>query len=384
MKTKVLILIDWFLPGNKAGGPVKSIYSLVKSLENDIDFFILTMNTDINSDKEYNVTSDKWTKYDGINVFYFSERNFTIKNFLNVVHQLNPDVIYINSFWSYKFSILPLLLSKFLLIKSPIVLSPRGMLESGAMGIKSFKKKLFLFISKTIGLHKNLIFHATSDNEKKSIEYFYPSSKIFQIPNLSYIQSIESFNDKKENHLKLFFLSRVSPVKNLDFAIDVLKEVSNQKYIFIEYDIYGNNEDKEYFKLCKELIKSLPENIKVTYKGTLSFNEISATIQNYHFLFLPTKNENFGHAIVETLFCGRPVIISNCTPWNDVNVFNCGYALPLDKNKFAEKILYACKMNTDEFQKMCINAKNYIQKKINIDQIKNEYKKLFEYVAKSK
>jgi glycosyltransferase involved in cell wall biosynthesis len=342
------------------------------------------MNTDINSDKEYNVTSDKWTKYDGINIFYFSERNFTIKNFLNVVHQLNPDVIYINSFWSYKFSILPLLLSKFQLIKSPIVLSPRGMLESGAMGIKSFKKKLFLFISKIIGLHKSLIFHATSDNEKKSIEYFYPSSKIFQIPNLSYIQSIESFIDKKENHLKLFFLSRVSPVKNLDFAINVLKEVSNQKYIFIEYDIYGNNEDKEYFKLCKELIKSLPENIKVTYKGTLSFNEISATIQNYHFLFLPTKNENFGHAIVETLFCGRPVIISNCTPWNEVNDYNCGYALPLDKYKFAEKILYACKMNTDEFQKMCINAKNYIQNKINIDKIKNEYKKLFEYVAKSK
>jgi glycosyltransferase involved in cell wall biosynthesis len=258
------------------------------------------------------------------------------------------------------------------------------MLESGAMGIKSFKKKLFLFISKIIGLHKSLIFHATSDNEKKSIEYFYPSSKIFQIPNLSYIQSIESFIDKKENHLKLFFLSRVSPVKNLDFAINVLKEVSNQKYIFIEYDIYGNNEDKEYFKLCKELIKSFPENIKVTYKGTLSFNEISATIQNYHFLFLPTQNENFGHAIVETLYCGRPVIISNCTPWNEVNDYNCGYALPLDKYKFAEKILYACKMNTDEFQKMCINAKNYIQNKINIDEIKNEYKKLFEYVAKSK
>ncbi|MBI9061941.1 MAG: hypothetical protein JEZ14_08115 [Marinilabiliaceae bacterium] len=45
-KKKILIFIDWFLPGYKAGGPVRSMANMVEYLMEEYDFFIVTRNTD--------------------------------------------------------------------------------------------------------------------------------------------------------------------------------------------------------------------------------------------------------------------------------------------------------------------------------------------------
>lgn len=383
-KLKVLILIDWFLPGNKAGGPVKSIYSLVKSLSQYIDFYIITFNTDILSEKQYNVQANCWTKYNDINVFYFTHKNFSFSSLVKVLRSVNPDVLYINSFWSYRCSILPLVLKKIRKINYPIILSPRGMLVSGALAVKSFKKKIFLWLSKVLGLHRSIIFHSTSIEEFNSIKRLFQHQKIFNIPNLSYIQCDYQHITKSVGQLKLFFLSRISPIKNLDFAIKILSTLSLTSEQKIELDIYGNNEDKEYFKYCKDLMKNLPENIIVKYKGTLNFEEVGTVIPKYHALFLPTKNENFGHSIVETMMCERPVLISDQTPWNDIEQYQAGFALPLNEDLFKDKIIHLLQMNNEEFQAMCKNARNYIQQKLDTQKIISEYIKMFEYAAQQK
>lgn len=383
MKLKVVILIDWFLPGDKAGGPVRSVYSLIKALQDKIEFYVITMNTDIFSDKEYSIIPNEWTKYEDMDVYYFSKQNFNIRNLIKVISEKQPNVLYINSFWSFKFSILPLLLKKFNKISIPILLAPRGMLESGALNIKSFKKKWFLVASKWIGLHKGILFQATSEDEKKAILKLFPNNPTVVISNLSFINHAFQEISKEKGILKLFYLSRISIKKNLHFAIQILSKISIPVSYKIEYHIYGNKEEKEYFRHCKELAKQLPSNIEYVYKGVLNFQEVPNTIHHYHALFLPTKTENFGHVIVETLRCGRPVIISNRTPWNDINEHLCGYALELKEEKFIEAIDKMLEMDNAEFQRMCVNAKTYIEQKLNKEFIISEYLKLFEYAAKS-
>lgn len=383
MKLKVVILIDWFLPGNKAGGPVKSIYSLIQTLQDKIDFYVVTMNTDIASKKAYNISANHWIKYENINIFYFSKDYFSIKTFLQCLNTISPNVLYINSFWSFRFSILPIILKKLNKLNIPIVLAPRGMLEAGALNIKSLKKNIYLWLARLLNLYSNVIFHATSDAEKKAIEKFFYTQQIFLSPNFSVIKNTKTKIEKKKNELKLFFLSRISPIKNLDFALRVLNQLQIPKDVYVEYNLYGNNEDKLYFKLCKELIQTLPNNIKVTYKGILNFHQIPQMIAQHHFLFLPTKNENFGHAIVETLSCGRPVLISDCTPWNEVNTNNCGFALPLDEKLFTQKLQELIELNNETFQTMCNNAQHFIHSQLNISKISQEYIKMFEYASKN-
>ncbi len=368
-KKKVAILIDWYLPGNKAGGPVRSIYSLVNLLKNEFDFSIITTNYDLDSPTPYDgIKPDKWSEHNGVPVYYFSKDHLTGKTLLEVINSLAPDILYLNSFWSYYFAILPLRLKKHNKFKAKIVLAPRGMLGKGALSLKPLKKKLFLFLSKLRGLHKNIAFHATTSLEEKEIRQFFPASEIKIAANLNATPALkERALIKNTGELKLVFLSRISRVKNLHFALQILSELKTEG--IITYDIYGLIEDKAYWDECSAIIQKLPKNISVNYRGQLSFDKVQEVISRYHFLFLPTLNENFGHTIAESLLSGCPVIISDRTPWNDIEQNHCGYAIPLnEKNRFKKVLENAVEMNTADYKEMSENCLKFIGQKINLKQ----------------
>ena len=45
-RKKILISIDWFLPGTKSGGPVRSYANLIDHFKGDFEFYIVTRDTD--------------------------------------------------------------------------------------------------------------------------------------------------------------------------------------------------------------------------------------------------------------------------------------------------------------------------------------------------
>lgn len=76
IKPKIALLTQWYLPGNNAGGPVRSIFSLVELLKNDFEFYIITTNTDLNSETPYkNIQQNKWFIENGINYYYHNTEN---------------------------------------------------------------------------------------------------------------------------------------------------------------------------------------------------------------------------------------------------------------------------------------------------------------------
>ncbi len=376
-KPKIAILIDWYLPGTKAGGPVRSIYSLVNLLKNDFEFYIITTNKDLGSQHEYQaIKANTLFNVEGVNYFYFNDKFLVSKNMFNLLNQINPSLIYLNSFWSFNFSVNIIKLRKNIFKHTPILLAPRGMLSKGALGIKSFKKNVFINVSCLLGWHKNIVFHATNQQEKNDILLKYKKAKVKIAPNVNAALPLNVTKVKEANHLNLFFLSRISPVKNLHFALQLLQAIPSN--YFVNYDIYGNIEDENYWNECLKLINQLPNNITVNYKGELQFHQVQRTICNYHFLFLPTLNENFGHSIVESLLSSCPVIISNQTPWNDCEENNAGFALPIEsKHEFINKLIECAKLNQEEYNKKSKSALEYISKKINISENINAYKNLF-------
>ena len=45
-KKKILVFIDWYLPGFRAGGPIRSCANLISHLSDEFDFNIVTTDTD--------------------------------------------------------------------------------------------------------------------------------------------------------------------------------------------------------------------------------------------------------------------------------------------------------------------------------------------------
>jgi len=376
---KILIFIDWFLPGYKAGGPIRSVANLTDHLSGEFEFFIVTRNSDYLENTPYpNIKANQWVKHsENINVYYFSKEQLNIKNIRNVVAELSFDSVYINGIYSFYFSLFPVYLLEKTAVK--VIVASRGMLSEHSFSSKNLKKKIFIFLANILGFYKNVIFHVTNKKEKKEVSKTIHKPKGFIIaPNLpsKIKESFKKKRVKKESVLKLLSIARISKEKNILYALQVLTDTNYSGKI--KFDIYGSVYQQDYWKKCLEIIKSLPANIAIKYKGEINNNIVLKTLQNYHFLFLPTLGENFGHSILESFSAACPVIISDQTPWRNLEEKKIGWDIALaDTDKFVKTIQYCINMGQEEYNQLSSNAYEFAKSFASNPEIIEQSRKLF-------
>jgi glycosyltransferase involved in cell wall biosynthesis len=338
-KPKVLIFIDWYTPGYKAGGPVQSVANLIDNLKNHFSFSVITRNTDYCETQAYTqIESNKWNVLENeTRVFYFSQAQLNYQNIKQLIKDETPDVVYLNGIYSFYFTLIPLfLLRKQNKIKT--VIAARGMLSSGSLSVKGKKKKTFLLLCRWLHLFNRVCFHATNINEKQDIEKVFGQSTPIKIAaNLPQKFETNTATDKtkKETSLRLVNIARISPEKNLLYALQVLTQVKQT----VTFDFYGPVYNQEYWQACQEQVKKLPKNITVNYGGSLEPKNVLSTLSQYDFLFMPSTGENFGHIILQAFGAAVPVIISNTTPWKNLKDKNIGIELPLNNIKQMAQII---------------------------------------------
>jgi glycosyltransferase involved in cell wall biosynthesis len=370
MQTKktILLFIDWYLPGYKAGGPIQSCANLVDHLKGQFNFKIITRDTDYCETQAYtNVKSNAWNKLDeNTQVYYFSTDQINKKNIHHLIDQTSFDVVYLNGIFSYFFTIVPLLY--FRKNKSQqVIIAARGMLASGALAIKKRKKQVFLKFAKLLRLFHKVIFHATSEAEKQDIINVMGAQSVVKIAgNLSKKISLPAFEprNKEKGRVKLVNIARIAPEKNLLYALELLRNVKS----IVQFDFYGPIYEDTYYQECKIAIEKLPSNVRVNYKGVIPNSEVNSTLSSYDAMLMPTLGENFGHIILESLIAACPVIISDQTPWQNLEEIKAGWAIPLNQQvKFVEVIALIAQMETNEFNQFSHGAyqmaKNFIDNK---------------------
>jgi len=197
-KQKILVFIDWYVPAYKAGGPIRSVYTLVENLHKTYDFYIITSNADIDGEVLANIKENRWTRQGNANVLYLPNKEQTIKRIKQEYNKIKPNKVYLNSLFSTKFTLMPLL--AFRQKSSCVVVAPRGMLGQESLAIKPLKKKLFLSVAKMFGLYKNVYWHATSLQEQKEIKQVFGHKTNIKIAkNLALIPA--SFNPIKKKRI---------------------------------------------------------------------------------------------------------------------------------------------------------------------------------------
>lgn len=373
-KKRLLIYTNNFLPGYRAGGPVTSIANLSKLLKKDFKITIITSNKDFGMDKPYcNIKYDEEVEYEGFNVIYLSAIN--LKKVLYTIKICKPELIYLNSFFS-SFTQLVLFGTITNKLNCPIVLAPRGELQTNALAIKGLKKKIYLIICKLINFYNKVHFHATDKIEFDCINNMISTDNISILPNVPKISDGTPLS-KEKNELKLIFISRISIKKNLLFALDSLSSCEFN----VTFDIYGPIEDAAYWKKCQLAIEALPKNIITEYKGIVTPTNISSVMRKYHALLLPTKTENYGHVIVEAMQSGVVPIISDQTPWVELSKHKAGWDLNLEKiEDFTKIINILYKMGSAEYSNLSRNTIEYINERLDIDELKQNYIDFFNKV----
>lgn len=361
-KPRVLIFVDYYLPGFKAGGPIASVSRMVKNLRADFDIRIFTRDRDLGDKRAYQgIKSNDWNDLGGIPIYYADPEQLNGQTIEQVVADAKPELVYLNSYFSVLSRTVLMLSKRGKLGEAKVALAPRGEFSLGALALKQAKKKAYLKVAKLAKLTDNVVWHVSSEHERDDVLRAAGKNckTIIEAPDLvSLGVDFSSPSIAKESGTAHFaWLSRISPKKNLLGAIEMLGGIQREATL----TIYGPIEDKGYWARCEDSIGQLPKNVKVVHAGGLRPDEVVENVGKHHFFLFPTFGENFGHVIPEALSAGCPVLLSDQTPWLDLYEKSAGWVMPLEDNFAWRECIQTCiDMDDDRYQKMRQAAKVYI------------------------
>jgi glycosyltransferase involved in cell wall biosynthesis len=346
VKPIILVLADWYLPGYKAGGQITATANVIEGIGNTFELLVFTRDRDLTDKCPYpDIRHNAWIPMGKARVLYTSDLSF--RHLRRRIHEVMPEVIYLNSFFSI-LGIKTLCLRKLgLLPACAIVLAPRGEFSPGALKIKRWRKSIYRTIVLRAGLYRGVVWQASSELEREHIAIALRATHLehprihvaWDLPSQDWLQATKAApKPAKSAGARFLCVSRVSPMKNFVFALDLLGKLTGH----VEFDIFGPIDDRGYWEECQRRIEALPSNVTVRYRGTIPREDVPSVAAQYHFFLLPTQGENFGYAILESLAAGCPVILSDRTPWRDVTERGVGWSLPLDDGELWQRILQQC------------------------------------------
>lgn len=359
---KILVFTDWFYPGSQAGGPIQSLISLMKFSPDN--FFVVTRNTDLNSTTPYSsIHSNTWQEsfQENIQVYYLNEKSLTEYFIFKIFKEIEPDRIYLNSMWSPKFTLNPLRVCRKNGWSEKVVLAPRGMLKPAAFNQKGFKKKLFLFFAKANNTYGNICWHATNEIERDEIIRIFPKANIRIAPNISN-SAINAVNKEVSSPFRILTVGRISPEKGYLEAIEAMRKW-NPKHA-VHWDIVGLKEDNFLVQSICDAEKDFAQ-LKVQIHGHKDQEELRTFFERSNLFFLPTRGENYGHAIAEALSYGIPVVISEHTPWKNLEESYAGKSTSLNPWRLSESLDFFLNLTNDDYQQWSQGALKYAKAHIN-------------------
>jgi len=380
-RPRLAVFVEYYLPGFRAGGPMRSISALAEQLGDEIDFYVVTRDRDEGSDTPYpGCPPGQWIAVGRAKVRYLSPSELTARRLVAVVREVQAHAVYLNSFFA-PMSLQLLLARRFGALKGvPVVLAPRGELTPGALQLKAVKKQAFLRFSAWTGLHAGVVFHASTERERDEISNAIQLSAPPRIARNAVALTAAAAGaprPKMPGAARFVFLSRITRKKNLHVALELLQQVDGS----VTLDIYGPVIDPAYWRECVAVIERMPPNVAVTYRGAIAHDDVASALSAHHFFLLPTASENFGHAIVEALAAGCPLVTSDQTPWTALRQRGIGWDLPLDDRHAWRDALQACvDMDGAAYTDASLKASRFAEQ-IAATDIAAEHRRLFESIV---
>jgi glycosyltransferase involved in cell wall biosynthesis len=339
-RPRVVIFVEFYLPGFRAGGPMRSVSALVEQVGSEIDCYVVTRDRDEGSDRPYpDVPVGEWTTVGCAKVLYLAPHQIRSRRLTKAVRDIEPQAIYLNGFFGPMATRVLLARRLGALANIPVLLAPRGELSPGALRLKRSKKRWFLAAAKWMGLYSGVVFQASTERERDEINRAIPLTETPYIARnpIAFCPAVRS-RSKTSGAARFVFVSRIARKKNLHVALDLLRTIRGA----VAFDIYGPIVEEEYWAECRPILDAMPANVVATYRGAVSHGDVAAALAASDFFLLPTASENFGHAIVEALMAGLPVITSDQTPWVGLARHGAGWDLALGNVDLWRAILQQC------------------------------------------
>lgn len=324
---KILFIVPSYKPAYVYGGPIVVIARLAEQLV-QMGHGVEVYTTTANGATELEIAANTTVIMDGVKVTYFKRitgDHTHVSPALWKALWTNArqfDKVHIHSWWNF------LVMGASFICKwknlRPL-LSPHGMFCDYVLTARNNRKKKLLHTVMGKRLLRHTYLHVSSELEWKEcrqINQGWEGGQVFNLVDLPEGDFIRSDNGV----FTISFLSRVDPKKGLDLLIRALSRVTFPYRLQI-----AGSGDAAYVTTLKELIASLDMDNSVEWVGWKGSGD------KFHFLAatdlfaLTSRNENFAIVVIESLYAGTPVLISDQVGLATyVQQHNLGWITPID------------------------------------------------------
>jgi glycosyltransferase involved in cell wall biosynthesis len=281
-KPVILVFLHFYLPGYKSGGPIRTIANLVEALGDEFDFRIVTSDRDATDTEPYPglPPAGEWARVGKADVLYLPPDRKNLRAISGILRDTPHDTLYLNSFFDPVFTMMPLLARVLALPRTALRDRAAWRILPGALRLKATKKRAYLAASRTLGLYRNLVWQASSEREAEDIRRVMGSAATdirvaVDLPAKADPGAIPVPPPRGEGKpLRVVFLSRISPMKNLEFAIEALRQVQSP----VTFDIYGPVRETDYWEHCRKLLAGLPPHVTASYRGGVEHDQVPSVL----------------------------------------------------------------------------------------------------------
>ena len=343
---RICLVSSSFHPATFYGGPISATWGLSKKLaENGYEIYVSTTNA--NGDEKLSVESNHFLeKENHVFVKYYNEQiinKFSFSFLFGIWFDIKKsDIVYIQYLFHYTV-LFSLLFSVFQ--KKKIVVCPRGSFSFFTLNNKFILIKLLWLNFFVRPFLKKIIWQACSYLEEKDILNKFPNADVKVINDgidyeafqnsilVSRNELLNKFTGITFNDVSNIFFSmgRLHKIKGFDVLIDAFN-------LLLEKDKYAKliiaGADDGVWRKLKNQINKLNLGSSVFLIGPVNFEDKKLLLNNCDYFTLASEFESFGIVIAEALSCGKPVVVSNKTPWKDISINNCGILAANEKNSF--------------------------------------------------
>ena len=342
---RILHVTPYFAPAFAYGGPPRSILGMCKALKAagvDVEVFTTTAN---GSAPDLPATVQAPRNYEGVPVWYFprelGSKFFRAPRMRDALRKAVAgfDLVHIHTIWNW---VEWMAVQESVKAGVPYVISPRGMLEAGAMRHRHWRKTVAFPLLERRNLGRAAFLHATAATEYETLDRLALGVRNVLVPNaVDGVLNRKDFSGILRQRIGvpsdvpiIAWLGRIHPIKRLDLLTEAFRQV--HEHIPAHLVIAGPDESGQ-----RQSLEALLSGISsaVHWLGELNEAQKRELLSDANVLVLCSNSESFGMSVLEALAAGTPVVVTRTCPWQAVESAGCGFWVEHDAQAIARALL---------------------------------------------
>lgn len=330
----VTIVTPHIRPVSVLDGPNKSLVGVCALLEQaEIPYQVLAQ-----SDKRQ---QDNFKGSLNPRIHYKDQiRNTDLKHYFK-----DSDLIWLNTLYSYNFTVKPIL-ALFGTPAKKVIISPRGQLLKGALSLKKrWYLKIMLFLLSMMR-HQIWVHYANEIEKQQSLAIFkkYPVV-IFNNPISGKFHKVDA--PQEGSNFVIGYFGRISKIKNIEFILNLLRDLPQQ----VVFQIHGTVVSPAYKEALLQLVEELGLNQRVFFQDSYNNHNFAKKSKAIDLIVIPSFSESFCHVFFEAIEAKKIVVASTGLPWQEANTYLNDTVIALEPAGWIRRIEEVMGLTPEQYNK---------------------------------